>query len=1516
MLVMLTLGGTTAWGQSEGLYYIANGTDYNVSSSATNWYLVPADNPQQAHYSDAWFNNQYCNASGKGDYTGDNYGDPELPFLTTYKTNKDNASVPSGVTVRQDNSVWILKAVTGESGVFLIIHAATGKYVVYEPPYKEKTNRKTMHLLSTDSPGETAKFVFSGSYNIRPKSLTSGNRFFNPAAGNFNVYYGTDKADNGNYWAGGMVGVYSENTGASIWKLEPALCHAPSINYDSEAGTFTITTMLPTGYTILYTTDGSTPTIGGSTTQTYNGTVTVTGTYTVKAVVARYGLILTEVATQAVGTPPDPTITLLSDCNNLVEINSGGLIAYYTLDGTAPDNTSTPYTQPFALNEDATIKAIAYNGTLHSGITTLNYTPQYTAKPTISQSGITITITGSGTIYYTTDGTEPTTESTQYTGPITLSDGSGTMTIKAAAKESTKELSCIAETTISLGYFINDLAKLQAISSHLTERCIVTNDIDASSLNASISGFTGEFDGGYHTISGLTVPLFDNLNGGTVKNVVFDGVNISGSSHVGAVTNVASGSTRIYNCGVLSGSATSTGGSAGGLVGQIAAGSSVRVVNCYNYATISGSDYAAGIVGKNEGTVGNVRIALCMMYGDMTTGTNRSPVYGGNHTSNVKNYTEYNFWRSKANLTYTAYNDQLAIDKDDYLTRFPFYRHILNTHRELAAFFLFGTTDGSVSDISAAEVAEIGHWVLKKDVAPYPIIEEWKTNTKRTTVDIAANLPVTTDKGAGKLLNNIGDDDYYTSTGTKVTTMGKSGYLTVNLSINGSSYSVQLPITDMDEANYDYTWGKVVLPFANEFSGWTRDYSKVCTGWEITSVAGGTAGTFAHYNVADRDCTAKDLYDNSGYIFAQGGNYIVPYGVTAINVTAHFANAFYLSDASYEIGYDTSFGGATALGGSVPTTYHDRTVYTSLETLVGALSETTNPHDQAIVLVGNFHNNIKVIGNKLNTSKAVTIMSTDEDCNQEPDYGWYTCNLSGRLDVPPLRFDFVPNIEMGMSSRVGSSTYPGIGIWHARGWFELTETCVSNMSQCEINSSKFTNDDNGKGNNRWIANSGCFVQVVRCRQSNCTKLSYIQIGGNAYVKELYPGSHTDDANTTKSVPINVVGGQVDECFMTGYKAGATVTGDMIYFWGNGGRIGKFLGSYLENPTTAGVTAKVDHALIGRFFGGGTSSSARIKGDIDITINNSQVDFYCGGPEFGNMESGKTVTTHAIGTTFGEYYGAGFGGTSITYNREQQTNNLTINSSPTTTYDLSFSSYYKRLTNKSGYGIGCCYKFEYIFHSNGSNGVTRFYTGYAQFDLATTGNVTNILSKCKVKRLPGTNSLTPLATSGDFYGAGCQGKVNGTVSTTLTDCDVEGSAYGGGYKAESNEVSVYPTTQPTYSVYTKETGLFSDFGTVEPETYNWKSGTAGTSNLTKKEFYTDVVLTELGNVTGDISITIGGDSKIGTGSGGGNVFGGGNESKSLSNTTVTLQGNAEVYGNVFGGGNKAVVEGSAHVDIQE
>ncbi len=1437
----------------SGTYYIASKRVYDSNNTSNNFYLCPTV---------GW---AFYVATNK--VQADDNGQP---FLTTYmcKTNSYDDVKKAVWNVEKDPS----------SGCYYIKQALTGRYMVSNGVLTGAGNtRARVHLETVANAdalatlGDWALFeitydntnaTYPDHYDILPHSTygrDGDNIYLTVNTNNYNYLYGTDAKKNGPTGfknCGGIIGLYTHpDDGNACFYLEPALSISRPTITNNFNGTFTIAAA--TGATIYYTTDGTEPTISTTTFGTTSVTVSQTADMSVIKAIAKAADDAFPTIARTYNLPRcERPVISVSGTTATLTCSTPDVSFFWTNDPDATPETSC--TSPFDIGNNSVFKVIARKQ---------GYVDSYPAY---------------------------------YTQQVTV--------------HSTDEMNMIGS------FLLADDFKVKA------------------TLGSESNPFVGTIDGQYNPISLQGHPLVAYANGATIKNVIVSSVNISSGTNVGAICNEADGDTKIYNCGVISGSVSGS-SNVGGLVGLIKSGSKVRVVNCYNYATVSGGSSMAGIVGNNQGTVGDVRIAMCMMYGNMSGGT--SPVYAGNHISNNQNFSEYNYWRSKANLTYSVYNDQLAIVNDDYLTRWPFYRHILNTHRELAAYFIFG-------DYSASHVAEVGHWVLKKgENAPaYPVIEEWATNTKRTTVDIAASLPNTTEANAGKLLTNMGTSGYLSVT-VKIGTEGMaSGSSAIETTVN-------LPITDMDVAKHDYTYGKVVLPFANEFRNsnnevWTPDYSKICTGWKITKV--GTQESFSipqnePYNFADRNNPNKDVYNatNNPYIFAQGGNYIVPYGVSSITIEANFANAFYLSDPQYERAYDATSTTPTNLGGAVSATYHDKTVDTSLSTVVGKLSKSTNPHDQAIVLVGNFH---YVVGNAnqvyLATDKAVTIMSVDEDRNQEPDYGWYSANSYGRLEVPPLRFDFLPNIEIGMASRVtGSTYYPGIGLWHTRGWFELTETCVSNMVQCEINSDNFSNSDNGSGNNRWIANSGCFDQITRARDGNCTKLSYIQIGGNAYVKSLYPGSHTDNGRASTAVPILVMGGQVDECFMTGNTAkGAnnntqgTLTGNMIYFWCAGGKIKKFLGAYMENPVSAGLTAKIDHANIGRFFGGGTSAAARIKGDINITINNSMVDFYCGGPEFGDMYDGKKVRTEATGTTFGEYYGAGFGGTSITYNREAQKHDVVI-SAATVEYPLGFTNYTNHMDYTTGFGFGTCYSFDYLFNSNGKQAVARFYTGYAQFSLATTGSVINILNNCIIKKLPGTNSPTVKETSGDFYGAGCQGKVNGTVTTTLTGCTLERSAYGGGYKATSNNVEVYTTTQPTYAIYTKETGVFGDFGTVAPETYTWEQGDATTQNTKDengKKLYTskDLIMTDLGNVTGAISITIDGGYVGGTSVGmtpataatatseaipaGGNVYGGGNESKSLSDTTVTLKGNAVVYGDVFGGGNKAEVGGTAKVNI--
>ena len=1363
----------------------------------------------------------------------------------------------------------------------------------------------------------------------------------------------------------------SEVTTKTIYKVA-----TPTIQQETGTHNISITTTTPNAK-IYYTTDGTTiPTT--SSTQ-YTGASEELGGKPIKAIAVKDGMINSDIGEGEIDINCATPVISYNNATSMVSITceTEGSTIHYTTNGDTPTASSIEYT-PFSVTNPTTVKAIATHATLSpSAVAELVISKVVT--PTIQNNGsnaISITTTTpDATIYYTTDGSTPTTSSTVYSSPltdnvssktikaiavkenmITSAEGSGTVVLKCATPVITRNgltftLSCSMPTDATLTYtlgggpemtylgtpvsfttdqlpltvtavarhsdytdsetasmellngtgtpedpyliygttdlnnFVTNVNNGTATSSACYKLCFDVSASDMANIAAIDEEFTGTFDGGYHTISGLSHPLFNTINGGTVKNVVIANATVSGN---GAICNEADGATKIYNCGVLSGTISGS-GNVGGLVGHIVSGSSVRVVNCYNFATVSGGTGTtmAGIVGKNEGTVGNVRIAMCMMYGNMSGGT--SPVYAGNHVSNASNFTEYNYWRSKADLGYTTYNDQLAIDKDEYLTRFPFYRHILNTHRELAAYFLFAenTTQGSVGDISQDNINEIGHWVLDKDKADYPIIEKWETNTRKV-LDAPAGSTVSVRKGEGAPI---------TSLKVKVI-IGSNTYT----KIPGTETDLTLPITDIDEENYDYTWGKVVLPFANEFEVNT-DYTKICTGWKITGITGGTEGhSFDRYDVSDRDCTSKDLYSTTGFIFAQGGNYIVPYNVTGIEITANFATAYYLSDASYETGYsgDNSSGNSgyinrKKLGGDTPTTYQEQTVYNTLASALLAMSNSGSTHEQAVVLIGNYHQDSEA----LTTSKGYTIMSIDADNNQEPDYAIYSNFTTDRPAIPPTRFDFVAMIPVGMSAHInGSKLYPNIPIFKPRGWFELTETSLLRADQFELESNNFNTSETDTRNYRCIINGGYFTQMVRGRFNPCTKVSYFQIGGNAYVKEFYPGNHSKNNHANKLVPINVTGGEVEQCFMTGYGLG-TAYGTDIYFWCAGGKIGKFLGAYMEKPrqTTSAdgnvnLTAKIDHAIIGRFFGGGTSPNARVTGDIKVTINNSRVDFYCGGPEFGDMANGKTVRTEATNTYFKEYYGAGFGGTGITYTNDKDEGAAISNGISYKTgffnecYVASGKTDIGRLRFKNGYGLGSCYKFEFVMHSRGHQVVSRFFTGYAKFSLATTGSVTNILNGCEIEN--------------DFYGAGCQGKVNGTVTSELTGCTIHGSAFGGGFKAESNQVDVYPATSPTLSTYNSESCLFSDFGTVAPETYEWVQGTSSqknTSDETNKKLYTgtDVTMTDLGNVTGAIRITVDGGTVAH------DVFGGGNESKSLDNTTVIIQNGASISGDVYGAG---------------
>ena len=197
---------------------------------------------------------------------------------------------------------------------------------------------------------------------------------------------------------------------------------------------------------VYYTTDGTTPT---TTSTRYTGPFTVNSTETIKAIVIAAHYTNSAVATAAYTIPgansvlPTPTLSLATgnyttaQTLTITDAASGATI-YYTMDDTLPTTSSPKYTGPITISSTEAVIAIATapgytNSAKASGIYLIN---NVLPTPTILPAGGTYTTPQTVTIrewlntdvYYTTDGTTPTTTSTRYTGPFTVNS---TETIKA-----------------------------------------------------------------------------------------------------------------------------------------------------------------------------------------------------------------------------------------------------------------------------------------------------------------------------------------------------------------------------------------------------------------------------------------------------------------------------------------------------------------------------------------------------------------------------------------------------------------------------------------------------------------------------------------------------------------------------------------------------------------------------------------------------------------------------------------------------------------------------------------------------------------------------------------------------------------------------------------------------------------------------------------------------------------------------------------------------------------------------
>ena len=170
------------------------------------------------------------------------------------------------------------------------------------------------------------------------------------------------------------------------------------------------------------------------------------------------------------------------------------------------------------------------------------------------------------------------------------------------------------------------LAWNEAAQKDRSINCTLTADIDLTGKDWSPIGtnfynsYTGTFDGGGHTIMGLTVTTNDQYVGlfgrlgkaGTVKNVVMEGIQITCNHRLGYAGGVAgfSWGGTIENCSV-SGSVSGT-ICAGGVVGIQWEAS---ITGCSSSATVNGMVQVGGVAGE---TNSGATMAACYATGNVT----------------------------------------------------------------------------------------------------------------------------------------------------------------------------------------------------------------------------------------------------------------------------------------------------------------------------------------------------------------------------------------------------------------------------------------------------------------------------------------------------------------------------------------------------------------------------------------------------------------------------------------------------------------------------------------------------------------------------------------------------------------------------------------------------------------------------------------------------------------------------------------------------------------------------------